>query len=94
MAGQLGSYKIAISPDLASFKTVSRTVGSSLRGAQQQIDRSMNFSGVSAAASKAVTATLCPIAIRVISILAQLFNGLRIPASSPGTSMPVRWPSP
>lgn len=58
MAGQLGSYKIAISPDLASFKTVSRTVGSSLRGAQQQIDRSMNFSGVSAAASKAVTATL------------------------------------
>ena len=58
MAGQLGSYKIAISPDLASFKTVSKTVGGSLRGAQKQIDRSMSFSGVSAAASKAVIAGL------------------------------------
>ena len=42
----------------------------------------------------AVTATLWPIAMRVMSILAHFATGLRMPDSSPGTSMPVGWPRP
>lgn len=53
MAGLIGSYKIAISPDLASFKEVSKTVGSSLRGAQQQIERNFSFKSVSSSAASA-----------------------------------------
>lgn len=56
MAGQLGSYKIAISPDLASFKEVSRTVGTSLRGAQQQIEKSLSFTGVIQSAASTASA--------------------------------------